>query len=218
MTRPEPAAPSPASPDAAARDAEAARVGTYLAAHPAFLAEHPTLYRTLAPPRRVHGDRLADHMAAMLALARAETGTVAEAAGTARDLMLRAAGAAVSLIGAPDPLAVVAHEWPALLGLDHATLAAEGPPDRNRRDLPAGTLARLLGPRDLLVRDLPLAEAANLHGEAAGVIRRDALIRLPGNMPRLLILGARDPACIPTAGSGGALRLLATALARALEP
>ncbi|WP_376093456.1 hypothetical protein ACE7GA_25560 [Roseomonas sp. CCTCC AB2023176] len=257
MTRPGPAATPP--DDGAARRAEEARVTAFLSTHPTFLADHPDLYRTLTPPLRVHGDRLADHMAAMLVLARAETGTVAEAAGAARDLTLRAAGAAVSLIGAPDPLAVVAHEWPALLGLDHAILAAEGPPDVNRRDLPPGTVARLLGTRELLLRNDPLADAGLLHGEAAGLIRRDALVRLPGaslsapgaslsapgaslsapgggvsvpeaggptrgsrlgahTTPRLLVLGARDPSCLPTIGASSALRLLATALARALEP
>ncbi len=215
MTRPD-AATSPPDADDPARAAEAGRVAAYLAAHPGFLADRPDLYRTLAPPRRVHGDRLADHMAAMLALARSETAAVAGAAGASRDFTLRAAGAAMSLMGAADPLSVVAHEWPALLGLETAILATEGPPAANRRDLPPGTVARLLGARDLLLRDGPLAEAEALHGEAAATLRRDALIRVPGDLPTLLALGARDAARLPSSGTGGALRLLATAVARAL--
>ncbi len=54
-------------PDAAESDLVAA----FLRAHPAWLAEHPELYRLLAPPRRVHGEALADHMAAMLRAERA---------------------------------------------------------------------------------------------------------------------------------------------------
>ena len=41
-----------------------ALVAAFLREHPAWLSEHPELYRVLAPPERVHGDGLADHMAA----------------------------------------------------------------------------------------------------------------------------------------------------------
>ncbi|MGH7115569.1 MAG: hypothetical protein ACREE9_13865, partial [Stellaceae bacterium] len=42
------------------------QVVAFLRARPRFLAERPDLYRVLAPPRRVHGEQLADHMAAMI--------------------------------------------------------------------------------------------------------------------------------------------------------
>ena len=41
-------------------------VATFLTAHPRFLTERPALYRVLAPPRRVHGEVMADHMAEMV--------------------------------------------------------------------------------------------------------------------------------------------------------
>ena len=200
-------------PHDALPEGEAARVAAYLAAHPGFLAEHPALYRALHPPRRVHGETLADHMAALLAAARAETGAVAEAARAGRDLTLRAATAATALIGAPDPLAVVATEWPALLGLEGACVAAEGTPSPALRHLPPGAAARLLAGRDVVLRDHPADPA--LHGEAHPLIARDALIRLPG--PRILVLGAREPGRLPTRGATAPLRLLAQALARALD-
>ncbi|WP_426958534.1 hypothetical protein [Muricoccus radiodurans] len=209
MTRPGP------QPDTPAPDEEAVRVARYLSAHPRFLAEHPALYRALHPPRRVHGDNLADHMEALLAVARAETGSVAAAARAGQDLTLRAAAAAVALIGAPDPLAVVSGEWPALLGLEAATLAEERL--AARCPLPAGTVERLLGGREAAVRNLPLAESAALHGETHPLIQRDALVRLPGTAPRLLVLGARSPGALPTHGATAPLRLLADALARALD-
>ena len=206
------------------REAEAARVAAYLAAHPGFLAERPGLYRALHPPRRVHGETLADHMAALLAAARAETGAVADAARGAQDLTLRAAMAAVALIGAPDPYAVVSLEWPDLLGLESAALAAEGPPSPGLRDLPAGEVARLMGGREVLLRDagpdpsgMALTGAALLHGEAHPLIARDALAVLPGTRPRLLVLGAREAGRLPLRGATAPLRLLAHALARALE-
>lgn len=198
---------------------EARAVRSYLAAYPAFLAENPALYRALHPPRRVHGESLADHMAAMLAAARAEVGDVLAAARAERDLMLRAAAAAITLIGAPDPLALAAAEWPALLGLDGVAVAAERHAP-GLRALPAGAVDRLLGGRDIAFRDAapaPLAEAAALHGEAYPLIRRDALIRLPGPAPRLLALGARDAGRLPCRGGAAPLRLLADALARALD-
>jgi len=201
-------------------------VAAYLAAHPRFLAERPALYRALHPPLRVHGETLADHMAALLAAARAETGAVAEAARGAQDLTLRAAMAATALIGAPDPLGVVSGEWPVLLGLESAGLAAEGAPSPSRRGLAAGAVSRLTGGREAVLRGAPagaeaggdaLSEAAVLHGEAHPLILRDALVRLPGPAPRLLVLGAREPGRLPARGATAPLRLLAHALARALD-
>lgn len=198
------------------REAEAARVAAYLSAHPGFLSERPALYRSLHPPRRVHGENLADHMAALLAAARAETGQVAEAARAGQDLTIRAATAVAALIGTPDALAAVSGEWPALLGLECAGLAAEGPPSPGLRDLPAGAVARLTEGREVLLRDLP-AEAALLHGEAHPLIIRDALVRLPGPLPRILVLGAREAGRLPARGATAPLRLLAHALSRALD-
>ena len=51
----------------------AEEVAAYLCDHPDFLVRHPDLYRALVPPHRVHGENLADHMAAMVAAERART-------------------------------------------------------------------------------------------------------------------------------------------------
>jgi len=213
-------APIPGSGPGAEEDGEASRTAAYLAAHPRFLSDRPGLYRALHPPRRVHGEILADHMAAMLAVARAETGAVAEAARAGQDLTLRAAAAVAALIGAPDPRAAVMAEWPDLLGLDAAALAAEEPPRAGQRDLPRGAVARLTGGREVVLRDAPpdgWEDAATLHGEAHPLIVRDALVRLPGARPRLLVLGAREPSRLAARGAAAPLRLLAAALARALD-
>ena len=45
-------------------------VEAFLRANPAWLAEHPELCRVLEPPVRMHGEGLADHMAAMLRVQR----------------------------------------------------------------------------------------------------------------------------------------------------
>ena len=65
------------------RAADAALVEGFLRANPAWLAEHPELYRVLEPPVRVHGDGVTDHMAAMLQVQRerADSAVMAAAAG-----------------------------------------------------------------------------------------------------------------------------------------
>jgi len=206
----------PAQQTESDREAEAARVAAYLSAHPGFLAERPALYRALHPPKRVHGETLADHMAALLVAARAETGLVADAARVGLDLTIRAATAIAALIGAPDVLSAVSAEWPALLGLECAVVAVEGAPAPGLCDLPPGAVARLTEGREILLRDNPV-ETACLHGEAHALIIRDALVRLPGTQPRMLVLGAREAGRLPARGASAPLRLLADALARALD-
>ncbi len=56
--------PAPADPST---DLQAEEVEAFLRAHPGFLSERPDIYRVLVPPRRLHGENLTDHMAAMLA-------------------------------------------------------------------------------------------------------------------------------------------------------
>ncbi|MBX9593368.1 MAG: hypothetical protein K2X46_03320, partial [Roseomonas sp.] len=65
--------PDAAADAAAGRDPTAEEVAAFLRDHPDFLAQRPDLYRNLVPPRRVHGENLADHMAAMVAAERART-------------------------------------------------------------------------------------------------------------------------------------------------
>ncbi|QDJ11537.1 Hypothetical protein HVPorG_03755 [Roseomonas mucosa] len=199
-------------------DDEAERIAAWLAARPHFLAERPALYRRLEPPRRVHGERLADHMAAMLAAERHALRDTARAARSGDSLATRVQGAVLALIGSHHPAETIALEWPTLLGLDSVALAAEGLPRRHIRPLRPGGLGRLLPPgRHLLLRDrgaAGLPDGAALHGETAPLVARDALLRLPGT--GLLALGTREPALLPAQGSGRALDFLARAAATAL--
>lgn len=192
-------------------------VAAWLRTHPGFLAERPDLYRLLAPPRRIHGEGLADHMAAMLAAERAAIRDMAETAREGGGFAARIQLAVLALIASHDPAETVGQEWPALLGLAHCALADEGVPAPHRLSLPPGSVARLLpAGRDALVRsqptDLPL-----LHAEAAGLIHCDALVRMPlPGAPALLVLGARSASDLPARGSGAQLLFLARALATAL--
>jgi uncharacterized protein YigA (DUF484 family) len=194
-------------------------VETYLRAHPRFLAERPAIYRALAPPIRLHGEGLADHMAAMLHAERQHAAAMAEradgvlAAGrAAAGLAARVQEAVLALLQADDAMECIAAELPALLGIDAASLCMEADLP-GVRALPAGTVARLLASRTLQFRDWP-EEARLLHGEAAGLACREALVRVGGNgPPALLALAARDAAALDPAQGTGALTFLARAVA-----
>ncbi len=214
---------NPAVPDAD-------QVVAFLAAHPRFLADHPALYDTLEPPTRVHGDRLADHMAAMLTAARNGRQAVAAERGRARSLEERVRAAVLALMEQPDPRATVTEDWPRLLGLEVCALRSEAP--TQPRPLPPGSVARLLPPgRNLVLRDAgpkldpelgPLFGPGSgpgsiaLHGEAAPLVVREALLRLALPVPSLLALGARSPGALPLRGGSAALLFLAAALTAAL--
>lgn len=188
-------------PAIAAEDVE-----NWLLAHPDFLARRPELYLALEPPQRVHGERMADHMAAMLAAARVHIREVdAEVQLNNRQpnpgFAARAAEAVLALMRAPDALECVARQWPAILGVDACHVGCETVQRKHVVRLATGTLSQLLPPgRDAVIRSAPL-HVEPLHKEAAPVIRRDALARVPapGGQPMLLAIGARDAEMLPAA-------------------
>ena len=199
-------------------------VEAWLRANPGFLAENPELYLILTPPARVHGDGLADHMAAMLSAARdrvregaAEMQHALASGRAGTGLAARAQEAVLALMRARDPLECVTQEWPALLGLDACHVGCERTARAHVQRLPAGTLKRVLpAGRDAVLRPVP-READLFHQEAAPLIRRDALARIPGAQPMLLALGARDPELLPGEGLESVIflgRAIGAALAR----
>ncbi|MBN8891610.1 MAG: hypothetical protein BGP12_12280 [Rhodospirillales bacterium 70-18] len=206
----------------------AENVAAYLRAHPQFLAERGELYGVLAPPRRVHGPVLADHMAAMLAAERGNAAALAAradgvlAAGrAAAGLAARVQEAVLALLRAHLPQAgavaeCIATEMPALLAVDGATLCMEADLPGIRR-LPPGTVARLLGQRSVVFR--PGGEDAMLlHGEAAALARHEALVRVPGEGPAALVaLMARTGEVLDPSQGTGALTFLGRAIAAALD-
>src|SRR5580658_4688009 len=131
-------------PDAAESDVVAA----FLRAHPAWLAEHPELYRLLAPPRRVHGEPLTDHMAAMLRAERAHASELIDAGRAAAGMAGRVQEGVLALMRAADPAECVSGELPGLLGIDAAALCAEAQ-HAVWHKLPPGTVRRLLDGRDV---------------------------------------------------------------------
>lgn len=166
----------------------AADVAAFLRANPAWLAENPALYRVLAPPRRVHGETLADHMAAMLHAERAHAALMAEqaedvlAAGRAAVGMTeRVQRAVLGLLRSRDPLDCINDEMPGILGVDAVGLCVEGIGVASRlRMLPTGSISRLMGGRQVRFR-APTTDARLLHGEAAGLSGQDVLVAVPGH-------------------------------------
>ena len=115
---------------AKAGDAEtdAATVAAFLRANPGWLAANPELYAALHPPVRVHGERLADHMAAMLDRARAGAAALANATHERRaadGFAERVQDAVLAVMGAKDLAWCLQHELPGLLWLDGVRLCAE---------------------------------------------------------------------------------------------
>lgn len=173
-------------------------VAAYLRAHPGFLAANPALYAVLAPPRRVHGQGLADHMAAMLHQARGQIAEAQRAGADAAADRRAAEGFArrvhdtvVALMRAPDPAWIATHELAGLLGVDAARLCSEFARPAGAAPLPRGTVAAALGHRPALVR--PAQPDPMLHGEAVALATQEALVRIPliGG-PALLALACRD--------------------------
>jgi uncharacterized protein YigA (DUF484 family) len=213
-------------------DPLAEEVAAFLVANPDFLARRPDLYRALTPPRRLHGENLADHMAAMVAAERARLRAIEaemqDAIATGRagaGLVLRVRLAVLALMRARDVIDTIAQELPPLLRVETCTLLAEprqaggsGLPRHGVRTLPAGSVARLLGlGRDARVR-AEVTDAELLHAEAAALVARDALVRVPlwCGTPCMLALGAREAVALPARQSAQTLAFLGRTVAAAL--
>jgi uncharacterized protein YigA (DUF484 family) len=209
-----PLAPASLSPE---------EVAAFLRANPHFLAEHPELYRVLAPPQRVHGEALADHMMALLRAERAHSAAMSERAEgvlaarrAAAGLAARVQEAVLALIRADDPVECVAAELPTLLALDAASLCIEAPL-AGARVVPAGMVTALLGTRAVVLRS-DAADAPLLHGEATRLAYHEALVRVPGEGPEaMLALVARDRHALDPAQGTAALAFLGRAVAAALS-
>jgi hypothetical protein len=140
-------------------------------------------------------------------------------------LVLRVRLAVLALMRARDVIDTIAQEWPPLLRVEACSLLAEPRkpggsflPYQGVRTLPAGSVARLLGTgRDARVR-AEVTDTELLHAEAAPLIARDALVRVPlwCGTPCVLALGAREPMALPARQSVQTLAFLGRTVAAAL--
>ncbi len=170
----------------------------------------------LAPPVRVHGEILADHMAAIVDALRQEAASLLASSRARALLVARVNQAVLALLRTADPLEAVHTEWPGLLGVDAVSFCTETP-CAGARTLPPGTVKALLGGRKVMVRALP-RDCSPLHGEAAALAAYDALIAVPlSSNPALLALAARDAGSLNPAVSSAELAFLGSALAAAID-
>ncbi len=207
---------------------EAAFVEAFLRAHPGFLADRPALYRALTPPRRVHGERLTDHMAAMLAVERERGVELRDrteallAAGRANAAIQSRAQRAVLAVmaarGAAEALDIIVQDWPALLGVDVVAVCAEARALPLARPLPRGFVARMVPSGTPVALRAQAFETETLYGEAAPLVASDALARLP--LPKggdaLLACGVRDAGTYEPGQGTDVLAFLAAVVAVAL--
>lgn len=200
----------------------AEEVETFLRTHPSFLSDNPDLYRVLTPPARVYGEAITDHMAAMIRVERAHAAAMTSRAEgvlssgrAAASLAERVQDAVIALMRAADPIDFISGELPSLLGIDAASLCLEGARPGTRA-LPDGMVERLLGGRDVVFRQLP-TETGLLHGEAAGLARADAIVRIRlSDQDGALVLAARDRRLLHREQGTVALAFLGQALSAAL--
>jgi uncharacterized protein YigA (DUF484 family) len=201
-------------------------VAAWLRANPGFLAADPALYAAMDPPPRIHGERVADHMAARIAAAEAHArslsamvnGVLAASRANAAAAE-RIQRAVLELLRARDVMGSIGA-LPDLLGLECVSLCAERPAPPGFRTLDEGDVARLVGHgREAALRRTPAADAA-LHGEAAALVGSEALLRFPvspAGRPALLALGAREADAFDPGQATDLLQFLAAAVAAALQ-
>jgi hypothetical protein len=140
---------------------------------------------------------------------------VLAAGRAAAGMASRVQEAVLALLRAADPVDCVTGEIPSILAVDSAHLCIEAIMP-GTLPLPEGTVARLLGGRQVLFRDM-VTDARRLHAEAAGLAGHDALVLVPAHgPPALLALLARDRTVLDPVRGAGALSFLGRAIAAAM--
>ncbi|MBI4183750.1 MAG: DUF484 family protein [Proteobacteria bacterium] len=205
--------PSGGAAKTAAQPLTAEQIVEFLREHPDFLNERPEALDALAPPRRWSGDRVVDMQRALIERQRARIDRLDT---YARDLIATgranlsnqsrtnaAALAMMAATGLGHLIETVGTDLPLELDLDAAALSFE------RDDGPLGALAGVAvgwiepGTVDMLIghaREVVLRADVlgrpEIFGEAASLVRSEALCRLrplSGAPAGLLALGSRRP-------------------------
>lgn len=189
-------------------------IAAFLRANPGWLAAHPEVYAVLDPPRRLHGESMADHMVAIIDQARRHANAAAAGRRATEGFTRLVQDAVLALMRAPDPAWCLQNDVPGLLRVESVLLSAEsGLP--GAAPLEPGTVDAVLGQRCAMVRDA--GHDKRLHGEAAPLTVREALVRVPLKAaPALLAIAVREPTGLDGAGTQ-ALAFLGHAAAAALE-
>jgi len=210
-TRPgKPGTPEPTGPTAK-------QVAAYLRAHPEFLRDYPELLAVMEAPVREFpeadpdGGEVVDLQHAMVVRLRAELvrsgkqhGELIDAGRTNQRSQARIHATILRLLSARSLdhlLELMATDLVGLLDIDAVALCLETgsvapATSHGIRILPDGTIAKVLGSdREVTLRD-NISGDRRIFGEAAGLVRSDALLRLvvrEDGPPALLAMGSREP-------------------------
>jgi uncharacterized protein YigA (DUF484 family) len=208
-------ATKPGAPEAT--DPTAEQVADYLRDNPGFLRQHPGLLAIMEAPVRefpdadANGGDVVDLQHAMVGRLRVELassvmqhGELIDAGRNNQRSQARIHATVLRLLSARSLdhlLELMATDLVGLLDIDAVALCLEtgsvAPATSNGiRILPDGTIAKVLdGDRHVTLRDNVPGER-RIFGEAAGLVRSDALLRLvvrEDGPPALLALGSREP-------------------------
>ena len=211
------------------------QVTAFLRRNPDFLARHPQLFSALVPPARdlqgTEDGSVADLQQYMLARLREQVRRMdeqheelIETSRTNLHIQSRVHAAVLALLaarGIDNLMDVVTTDLGLLLDVDVVVLCVEcGEVPRvtseGIRVIPGGTIDGLLGKRARVLLRANTSGDREVYGQAAGLVRSDALVRLKvrnGHPDGLLALGARE---VNTFQPGQGTELLGF-LARVLE-
>lgn len=183
----------------------------FLEAHPDFLVKHPKLFRTLTPPARELGEGVSDMQQAMIKQLRRDVEQTEDLArlliDTSRDNLStqsRIHECVLRLLDAKsfeELIDIVTSDFSVWLDMDAVTLCIEAGeaatfPVKALTLLQPGTVDFIMGrDRDTRMR-AEIEGEAEIYGEAAPLIRSDALVRLrisKATPPAMLCFGSRDP-------------------------
>ncbi len=212
-----------------------AKVLDFLEAHPDFLKRHPQLLSVLEAPERAFADadsaggEVIDLQDAMLArmrddLARqhAHSSDLIDASRTNLQSQNRIHAAVVELLKARSLdhlIEILTIDLVGLLHVDAAVLCLEGgsvAPTINQgvRIVPTGTIDRIVNVSRAVTLHDDIEGDCRIYGEAVGLVRSEALLRLTVREDApiaLLALGSRDPSRFH-AGQGSELLIFLAAI------
>lgn len=186
----------------------AADVAAFLTANPTFLNDHPELIEVLAPPSQKEADGVLDMQEFMIGRLQAELSTLRSrqnellsASRVNLSSQERIHAAVLAVIEArtlEDIGRIVAEDYRSILDVSTSTLCFEEAGEsrsRNIVSLPPGTIAEIVGDRQILLRH-DISGDERLYGEDAAKVRSDALVHLDVGKDGpngLLALGSYEP-------------------------
>lgn len=208
---------APRTDTAATVELTDAQVSEFLRENPDFLKRFPQLLTVMYPPEREFedvdpaGGEVVDLQDAMLSRVRSELGKMHDQCGDLIDAgranmqsQTRIHAAVLALLKARSLdhlIEILTIDLAGLLHVDAAALCLEGgtvAPSTNQgvRVVPAGTIERLVDVSRVVTLRENTEGDRRIYGEAAGLVRSEALLRLAVREDApiaLLALGSRDP-------------------------